>query len=130
MPNAIEKHDKEYDCIRDLAINQRFISFTDVEHTCNTETFERRCGSSEVLVVNSAKFGRMALGTCITKGYGEVGCYKDVTDILTSRCAGKQSCSMLVWQGDANLMESYPCDEELKPYLETDTNCQPGNKCI
>ncbi len=110
------------------SIRNQSLSFpsVDIQETCNIETFERSCGSDEVLVVNSAKFGRMALGTCITKGYGEVGCYKDVTDILSGRCAGKQACSMMVWKNDDEFMESYPCDSELPPYLETDTICQPG----
>ncbi len=102
------------------------LSFSDIQETCNDETFEKDCSPGEVVVVHSAKYGRMALGNCITKGYGEVGCYKDVTDILSRRCAGHQSCSVVIWRGDDELMESYPCDSELFPYLETDTSCQPG----
>lgn len=100
--------------------------FLEIQETCNDQTFEKECSSGEVLVVQSAKYGRMALGNCITKGYGELGCYKDVTEILSRRCAGQQSCSTLIWRGDAELMQSYPCDVELRPYLETETSCQPG----
>ena len=101
-------------------------NFSDIQEICDTQTFERSCPSGEVLLVHSAKYGRMALGKCVTKDFGQLGCYKDVTGVLNRRCAGKQSCSVLIWKADTDLMESYPCEEDLTPYLEIDTSCQSG----
>ncbi len=80
-----------------------------------------------MILVQSAKYGRMALGNCITVNYGQLGCHKDVTDIVSRRCAGKVSCSVFVTRYDEELMEGYPCGAELVPYLEIDSSCQAGN---
>ncbi len=100
--------------------------FIELEDVCDAETFDKTCHLDQVLVIQSAKYGRMSLGTCITTGYGHVGCYKDVTDLVSRRCAGKQSCSMFVTRSDQELIEDYSCDKDLVSYMEIDTNCQSG----
>ncbi len=103
------------------------ICVTVIDEVCDGGTYEKRCRDGEVILVQSAKYGRMALGNCITKDYGQLGCYKDVTDIFKSKCAGKKSCSMFITKNDEELIEGYPaCGAELFPYLEIDSSCQAG----
>ena len=45
---------------------------------CMFETFEAHCGEGSVIQMNKAVFGRMALGRCVTKDYGSLGCNADV----------------------------------------------------
>lgn len=41
------------------------------EDYCNVDTFVGECKQQEVIMMTEAKYGRMELGKCVAKGYGE-----------------------------------------------------------
>ena len=41
---------------------------------CLKEGFHATCESDEVLVIMNAQYGRMAMGRCVTRDYGYIGC--------------------------------------------------------
>ena len=94
---------------------------------CLTETFEASCDSSQVIVVDTANFGRMRLGKCVTKNYGFIGCFSNVLSILDSRCSGRQQCRFGVSDPAVGLLNTTPCPKDFASYLEATYTCQSGN---
>ena len=41
---------------------------------CELETFQAECWEDEVVVMETAVYGRMRLGRCIEIGFGHLGC--------------------------------------------------------
>ena len=91
---------------------------------CDTETFRAECARDEVVVVRSARYGRMELGRCVETEMGHIGCYRDVLTPIDRRCSGRRRCELRV--PDAELESSRPCLRELKSYLEAAYSCVPG----
>ncbi len=91
---------------------------------CDTEVFQPSCAENEVIVINSAKYGRMRLGRCVEIDLGYLGCYTDVLDLADRRCSGRRSCEIRV--PDADFEQTRPCLKELKTYLEASYVCVPG----
>ena len=54
----------------------RFFVFVGAKEYCNWESVNATCAQNEVLVVESARYGRMAAGRCVSKEYGYVGCFR------------------------------------------------------
>ena len=90
---------------------------------CQFEIMNVTCDENEILNFNSARYGRMRLGSCIAKDYGYAGCSGNVLDIMDSRCSGRRSCAMSV----ASLRDKLqPCPEDLTAYLEVNYTCSKG----
>ena len=52
-----------------------------VQEICSSETFTTRCRAGELVVMETAVYGRMRIGPCVKKDMGQLGCHMDVLDI-------------------------------------------------
>ena len=95
---------------------------------CPWETFRASCKADEVIVMETARYGRMRLGRCVEKDMGYVGCSVDVLDLLDSRCSGKTQCEFQT--PDRELSKLQPCMKELTSYLEATYRCVKGELLI
>jgi Galactose binding lectin domain len=95
---------------------------------CDTEAFRVTCADGEVIVMTSARYGRMKLGRCVEQELGYLGCWRDVRPIMDRRCSGRRTCEVRV--PDAELEATEPCLRELKNYMEASYLCVPGRKFI
>ena len=95
------------------------------QEVCLMEQFEARCPGNEVILVQSARYGRMRIGRCVKTDFGYVGCSADVLDLAAQRCSGRRSCIIRV--PDPMFEDTKPCNDEFKSYLETTYGCVAGN---
>ena len=78
--------------------------------------------------MDTAKYGRMALGRCIKRNYGYIGqCAADyqALEFMDSKCSGRRQCSFNVF--DSGIRSLQPCPDDLAAYLETSYSCIKGN---
>ena len=54
---------------------------------CQFDEFEASCERDEVIIVETAQYGRMRSGRCIS-GEGYIGCSADVRVYLDGHCSG------------------------------------------
>ena len=106
-----------------------------VEEICQWETMDGRCHwRNEVIVMTSARWGRMKTGRCLeihpnllaTHGKDPLflGCSEDVLSILDRKCSGRTSCDVRI--PDPVLDEIKPCYPDQIRYLETSYTCVKG----
>ena len=90
---------------------------------CDWESFNETCRKNEVLIIHTARYGRMKLGRCVVKNYGHIGCGTDVTSEFDRLCSGRHHCliSVISLHG---LMTS--CPPDLKAYVEVSFECVKG----
>ena len=101
-----------------------FCVFQDRLDVCETETFKATCSSNEVIVMETARYGRMRIGRCVKKSLGFIGCHADVLPLIDRRCSGLPECEIRM--PDAELDRTRPCLEELKTYFEASYQCHEG----
>ena len=103
--------------------------------TCQLETMEGRCHwRSEVIVMTSARWGRMKTGRCLeihpnslaAQGHDPLflGCSEDVLNVMDAKCSGRSSCDVRI--PDPVLAEIKPCYPDQTRYLETSYTCVKG----
>jgi len=109
-----------------------------VRHTgrefCHLETFRARCQHGEVIVMETALFGRMRVGRCIASDAyltalqqldpRVLGCSADVLSYVDRVCSGKSACDVSV--ASPELHEFRPCPKQLTMYLEATYSCLSG----
>ena len=80
---------------------------SEVTEFCLTDTFAAACDDNHVVVMDVARFGRMRLGRCVTRNYGNVGCYTDVLFQVRQPQNDGQSyvISVLLFQQDVSYGE-------------------------
>jgi len=101
----------------------------DAEEYCLPEVFHAECAVGEVVVMEKAKFGRMELGRCVTRNYGNIGCAVDVLSTLDDACSGHRACDLSV--SDSALVRTKPCPKDFAAYLDAVYRCVPGkHHCI
>jgi len=100
---------------------------------CNGEEFEPRCHGNDVIVMLSARYGRMKIGRCVKREPGfepmlqdprYLGCSADVLHTVSTLCSGKSQCTLRV--NDQILDNVIPCYDNLKMYLEVAYICVGG----
>ena len=102
---------------------------------CQLETMEARCRwNSEVIVMTSARWGRMKTGRCLnihpklmalnSNDPMFLGCSEDVLTLLDLQCSLKPACDVVV--PNAELDKITPCYEDLTRYLEASYVCVKG----
>jgi len=95
-----------------------------VRDYCQWEAFNASCAPGHVVVMQSAKFGRMRLGRCVdTDIY--IGCAADVRALFDARCSGRPSC--IVQLPDATLHQQQACPKDVVAYLEASYDCVDGS---
>ena len=92
---------------------------------CYFETFNASCQPDEVILVTSAKYGRMRFGRCMKENHRGMGCYADVLTHLDRICSGRNSCDLSI--PDQTLHSTSNCPKELMMYLEASYTCLKGN---
>lgn len=91
---------------------------------CEADDFEPSCGDNSVVVMTTARYGRMRLGSCVREDLGYVGCKSNVLPHVDWRCSAKPSCQIRIPDGE--LDQTRPCPGELKTYLEASYICVQG----
>jgi len=104
---------------------------------CQLETFSARCRHGDVVIMTTARFGRMRVGRCIDASSRSaalekalqsdsnlLGCYADVLDYADRKCSGKTACDIAVPNRD--LLSTRPCFTELTMYFEAVYQCVSG----
>jgi len=90
---------------------------------CQWETFNATCSVGSVVVMQSARYGRMKHGRCAdTDVY--IGCSADVLLQMDERCSGRQSCMLAI--PDSSLHQQQPCPNDMMAYLEASFVCVTG----
>ena len=90
---------------------------------CQWETFNATCSRGSVVVMQSARYGRMKHGRCAdTDVY--IGCSADVLLQMDERCSGRQSCMLAI--PDSYLHQQQPCPNDMMAYLEASFVCVRG----
>jgi len=88
------------------------------------------CGSRDplghVILVDSAYYGRLSVGLCVTRDYGFVGCFVDVLAVLARLCSGRRQCVMHVAR--LRQLVRQPCPNDLTVYLDVHYRCVPGTR--
>lgn len=97
---------------------------TEPKDYCIADTFRAVCDHNEVIVMETARYGRMNVGSCVRTNFGFVGCSSDVLGLFDRRCSGRQRCTVRVL--DPELQEHQPCNEEFKSYLQANFSCIQG----
>ena len=93
-----------------------------VREFCEWESMELTCEPNAVLIVHSARYGRMRLGRCVTQSYGNIGCKTDVTSEIEPLCSARRQCAIDV----ISLHDKRSCPPDFKSYLEVDYECREG----
>lgn len=89
---------------------------------CEREVFEARCPDGEVVLVQSAVYGRMKLSRCVRQEYGSIGCKVNVLPVVDAKCSGRQECRFHT----SELHKHSPCPGELVAFLEASYECVRG----
>jgi len=92
---------------------------------CLEETLEMQCSADEVVLVDSARYGRMRLNRCARTDYGYVGCASDVTRVLAAKCSGRRHCRIANLEALFSAFRNCPLD--LKSYVEASYHCLKGS---
>lgn len=90
---------------------------------CQLEKFAVTCPKNHVILITSAKFGRMRMGRCLSRDYF-VGCNIDVITQLDANCSGRAHCEVPV--PNENLVRFQICPNDLVSYLEVEYECVKG----
>ena len=90
---------------------------------CLLESFEPSCPPGSVILMLSARYGRMRVGRCLSRDY-YVGCSADVISQMDRRCSGRERCKVTV--PEPTLLKVTPCPKDLVAYLEADYTCVKG----
>ena len=98
--------------------------FAVMSEYCEDAQFTAQCGNNAVVVIVEALYGRMAIGECVTRDYGHIGCSIDVTQDLDILCSGRHSCEVPV--SDLIQSDRKPCPIDFRSYLLANYKCVPG----
>ena len=102
---------------------------------CQHETMQARCRwKSEVIVMTSARWGRMKTGRCldvhpnVVAALGNdpmfLGCSADVLTLVDRKCSGRSECDIRIPHQDLDSVT--PCYPDQKSYLEASFTCVRG----
>ena len=91
------------------------------------ELFNATCKATEVVVMDSARYGRMSVGRCVKKNYGYLGCAVDALAYLDSKCSGRHVCQFTI--PDPVLHDTQPCPGDFTSFLNARFHCEEGEFC-
>jgi len=106
----------------------------EVQETCQLEIMKGRCRwRSEVILMTSARWGRMETGRCLeihsnalaALGHDPmfIGCSENVLHVMDEKCSGRTSCDVRI---PDELDDIKPCYPDLTRYLQYSYNCVKG----
>ena len=82
---------------------------------CLVDTFEPTCNQNEVVMIETALYGRMKPGKCFPAEQGNFECSANVQAIMDGQCSGRKTCS--VSGLDKELVLTQPCPQGSVGYL-------------
>lgn len=92
---------------------------------CDREAFIADCGDRGVIVMDTALYGRMALGRCLKNGFGHLACDRDVLQQMDDRCSGRSRCHIRDVVDELHVHN--PCEvSDLRVYLQASYHCVSG----
>ena len=91
---------------------------------CPYEDLKIKCSTDEVIVAESAFFGRMQQGRCIREDRF-IGCQNDVLFLADRWCSGRQACEIEISISELEAANSN-CEPFLKMYLSVKYHCLKG----
>jgi len=95
-----------------------------VREFCDWETANATCRRrDELVVIRSARYGRLRLNRCAAKSYGNLGCGADVTALFAGTCSGRPACHVAVISLHGIRTT---CPSDLKAYVELTYDCVKG----
>ncbi|ELU12288.1 hypothetical protein CAPTEDRAFT_207525 [Capitella teleta] len=112
---------------RKLRFSQLFACEETTVQTCDDEVFQARCRFPQELLITQAKYGHIEVSRCvgdIFESLGSLGCYANVTDIVGTKCNGKNRCD-IPWN-DPEIVATKSCEKGLPMYMDTSFVCIPG----
>jgi len=131
-------------CTRSVLQSRDFCQLEMFQANCSGVTtggnsVRSRSRSLEVIYVQSARYGRMHIGRCVTRDYGHVGCAVDILSEVDALCSGRlKTCQFPVARlhsaavgGVSHVTDAPPpCPGDLTSYLEASFICLPGKHGI
>jgi len=101
----------------------------DGDEFCQDESFTARCDRlHDVVLMESARYGRLRLGRCVRRNLGYLGCMVDALRLLDSRCSGQpHGCSVSIM--DPQLRQLRPCPLDVTWHLDARYRCVQG-QCL
>nr|UCK81581.1 Gal-binding and CUB domains containing receptor 14 [Arenicola marina] len=97
---------------------------SEIQEVCAGETFEGRCESDEVIVMKSARYGRMRLGRCVKVDLGYLGCSSNVLSLFDGWCSGKRSCDVAISKMNKQLVDRRSCIADITSHVEVAFACR------
>lgn len=104
-----------------------FLGETKSEDVCKWDTFRANCSENEVIIADSARYGRIKSGRCIAIENSERPCSVDVLPYFDSKCGGRRTCQLTIPTMDLDTMLE-TCQSQRIPYLEISYHCQEGEQ--
>ncbi|ELT96967.1 hypothetical protein CAPTEDRAFT_228921 [Capitella teleta] len=93
---------------------------SEIQDVCVWQTFNASCPGDSVVLMTSAQYGRMKIGTCMSRDHF-IGCASNVISLADERCSGRRQCSISV--PNQAMHEIQPCPKDLGSYLEAAYQC-------
>jgi len=127
------------DCNEDFFLLKMLVSILNIDDEvneyCQLETMKGRCRwKSEVILMTSARWGRMKTGRCLNihptllaaNGHDPlfIGCSADVLSLFDRKCSGRSECDIRI--PDTDLDTVTPCYPDLRRYLDASYTCVKG----
>lgn len=104
--------------------NDHLFIFSALQEYCQWDTFNATCADDEVILMQSARYGRMQLGHCVSRNYGHVGCEMDMLSHVDSMCSGRRTCKFTV--PTEYMRRRKPCPKDFSSYLDASYVCSKG----
>jgi hypothetical protein len=92
---------------------------------CDRDFLNISCSAEQVILIESAWYGRMKVGRCVRQSLGYIDCRIDALSYVERWCSGRQRCVQRV--PDDELHDTKPCPTDTVSYLETTYRCIRGN---
>ena len=91
---------------------------------CIDEYFNPKCQDNELILMQSALYGRMSNGRCLPSDKRNLGCQANVLNVLDDTCSGQSKCNVPVV--DPRITAKNGCLKGYLTYLQAEYTCVPG----
>ncbi|KAK2168901.1 hypothetical protein LSH36_13g05051 [Paralvinella palmiformis] len=99
----------------------------DLKEYCFPNSFNASCGPNDVILMGSARYGRMREGKCLSTAL-HIGCWADVLSHVDRKCSGRHEC--IIGIPDTTLQNLQPCPKDMFAYLEASFTCLPAGSGV
>lgn len=90
------------------------------------DIFNATCpGNNQIIVMETALYGRMRTGYCIEEDHGYIGCSANILPVLDNKCSGRKTCEMSIPIRKFKF-QNKKCPSEVISYLQASYRCQTG----